>query len=222
MSTPTTPTTPPPAPTAYPARLDVDYAPELNRVTTAFRLILVIPIAIVYGVITAGVTRTVYDEGGHAVSSTSGGIVSGLFFATLLMILFRQRYPRWWFDFARELTRFSARVTAYVALLTDDYPSTVEGQRVHLEIDYPDAPRDLNRWLPLVKWLLAIPHYIVLFFLGIGAFVAVVIAWFAILFTGRYPRGLFDYVVGVGRWSLRVQAYAFLLVTDRYPPFALS
>lgn len=99
MSTPTTPTTPPPAPTAYPARLDVDYAPELNRVTTAFRLILVIPIAIVYGVITAGVTRTVYDEGGHAVSSTSGGIVSGLFFATLLMILFRQRYPRWWFDF---------------------------------------------------------------------------------------------------------------------------
>ena len=117
------------------------------------------------------------------------------------MILFRQRYPRWWFDFARELTRFGARVGAYVALLTDEYPSTVEEQKVHLEIDYPDVERDLNRWLPLVKWLLAIPHYIVLFFLSVGAFFAVVIAWFAILFTGRYPRGLFDYVVGVGRWG---------------------
>jgi hypothetical protein len=222
MSTPTPPPSPPPASTAYPARLDVDYAPQLNRLTTAFRLILVIPIAIVYGVITAGVTRTVYDQSGHAVSSTSGGIASGLFVATVLMILFRQRYPRWWFDFARELTRFAARVTAYVVLLTDDYPSTVEGQRVHLDLDYPDASRDLNRWLPLVKWLLAIPHYVVLFFLSIGAVVAVVIAWFAILFTGSYPRGLFDFVVGVGRWALRVQAYAFLLVTDRYPPFSLS
>ena len=133
-------------------------------------------------------------------STTSGGIVAGLFVATLLMILFRQRYPRWWFDFARELTRFGARVGAYVVLLTDEYPSTVEEQTVHLDIDYPDAERDLNRWLPLVKWFLAIPHYIVLFFLSIGAFFVVVIAWFAILFTGRYPRGLFDFVVGVGRW----------------------
>ena len=144
-----------------------------------------------------------------------------LFVATLLMILFRQRYPRWWFEFGRELTRFGARICAYVALLSDQYPSTVDEQSVHLDIDYPDAERDLNRWLPLVKWLLAIPHFIVLFFLSIGAFFAVVIAWFAILFTGRYPRGLFDYVVGVGRWWLRVQAYAILLVTDRYPPFAL-
>ena len=120
------------------------------------------------------------------------------------MILFRQRYPRWWFDFALELTRFGARIGAYVALLTDQYPSTVEEQSVHLEIDYPDVERDLNRWLPLVKWLLAIPHYVVLFFLAVGAFFAVVIAWFAILFTGRYPRGLFDFVVGVGRWGLRV------------------
>ncbi len=138
------------------------------------------------------------------------------------MILFRQRYPRWWFDFARELTRFSARIGAYVLLLTDEYPSTTEEQRVHLDIDYPDAERDLNRWLPLVKWFLAIPHYIVLFFLSIGAFVVVVIAWFAILFTGHYPRGMFDFVVGVGRWALRVNAYAFLLVTDNYPPFSLS
>jgi uncharacterized protein DUF4389 len=140
----------------------------------------------------------------------------------MLMILFRQKYPRWWFDFARELTRFEYRVGAYLALLTDKYPSTDEEQSVHLEVDYPDVERDLNRWLPLVKWLLAIPHYIVLVVLTMLAIVAILIAWFAILFTGRYPRGLFNFVAGVGRWTLRVQAYAFLLVTDRYPPFSLS
>ena len=210
-----------PVPTAYPARLEVDYAVQYNRVTTLFRIVLIIPIAIVYGVLTAGTTQTVYDESGQTVSSTSGGIAAGLFLATLLMILFRQRYPRWWFDFALELARFGTRIGAYFALLTDQYPSTVEEQSVHLELDYPDAERDLNRWLPLVKWLLAIPHFFVLIFLSVGAFFAVVIAWFAILFTGRYPRGLFDFVVGVGRWWLRVEAYAFLLVTDRYPPFSL-
>jgi hypothetical protein len=211
----------PSAPPVYPARLEVDYPDQHNRVTTLFRLVLVIPIAIVFGVLTSGTTRTVYDHSGHAVSTSSGGITGGIFVATVLMILFRQRYPRWWFDFGRELTRFGARIFAYVALLSDQYPSTVDEQSVHLDIDYPDAERDLNRWLPLVKWLMAIPHFIVLFFLSIGAFFAVVIAWFAILFTGRYPRGLFDYVVGVGRWGLRVQAYAILLVTDRYPPFSL-
>jgi hypothetical protein len=220
MSVQSTP--PAPVPAAYPARLEVDHSPTYNRVTTAFRLVLIIPIVAVYGILTAGASQTVENQAGQTVTTTSGGIVSGLFFATLLMILFRQRYPRWWFDFARELTRFGARVGAYFALLTDEYPSTVEEQRVHLEIDYPDAEHDLKRWLPLVKWFLAIPHFVVLFFLSIGAFFAVVIAWFAILFTGRYPQGLFDYVVGVGRWWLRVEAYAFLLVTDRYPPFALS
>jgi hypothetical protein len=206
-----------PSPIAYPARLDVDYTEQHDRVKTLFRIFLLIPIAIVYGVLTAGATRS----GGQNLSETSGGIASGLFCATLLLILVRRRYPRWWFDFARELTRFGARICAYAALVTDDYPSTVEEQKVHLEIDYPDAERDLNRWLPLVKWFLAIPHYVVLFFLSVGAFFAVVFAWFAILFTGKYPRGLFDYVVGVGRWGLRVEAYAFLLVTDRYPPFSL-
>jgi hypothetical protein len=142
--------------------------------------------------------------------------------AIALMIAVRMLYPRWWFDFARELTRFGARVGAYFALLTDRFPSTVDEQSVHLEIDYPDVQRDLNRWLPLVKWILAIPHFVVLVLLIIGAIVAIVIAWFAILITGRYPRPLFDYVVGVGRWSLRVNAYAFLLVTDRYPPFSLG
>jgi Domain of unknown function (DUF4389) len=208
----------------YPARLTVDYPDQLDRVTTFFRIFMVIPIAIVIGALTAGANQnqTVYYQSGEVARSSGGGITAGLFTATLLMILFRRRYPRWWFDFALELNRFSTRIGAYVGLLTDQYPSTVEHQSVHLIFDYPDVEADLNRWLPLVKWFLAIPHYIVLFFLSVGAFVAVVIAWFAILFTGRYPRGLFDYVVGVARWGLRVQAYAFLLVTDRYPPFALT
>lgn len=209
-------------PARYPARLEVDYAEQHDRVTIFFRILLVIPVAIVLAFLTAGASETRISESGEVVSSSSGGITVGLFVATLLMILFRKRYPRWWFDFARELARFSARVGAYVVLLTDEYPSTVEEQSVHLEIDYPDAERELNRWLPLVKWFLALPHYLVLAVLAIGAFFAVVAAWFAILFTGRYPRGLFDYVVAVGRWGLRVQAYAFLLVTDRYPPFSLT
>ena len=212
---------PTPTPSVYPARLDVDYPEHSDRVKTLFRVFLLIPIAIVYGVLTSGATKTVYDDSGDVVSTTSGGIAAGLFFATLLMILFRKRYPRWWFDFVLQFNRFVTRVGAYLALLTDRYPSTEDEQSVHLDLDYPDAREGLNRWLPLVKWLLALPHYIVLLFLGLGAFVAVVMAWFAILFTGRYPRTLFDYVVGVGRWALRVQAYAFLLLTDTYPPFSL-
>jgi hypothetical protein len=206
----------------YPARLTVDYPERLDRVTTFFRVFMVIPIGIVMTSLSASASQTWYNESGKQVSNSSGGITAGLFAATLLMILFRQRYPRWWFDFALELTRFSARIGAYFVLLTDQYPSTVEQQSIHLTFDYPDVEADLNRWLPLVKWFLAIPHYIVLFFLSLFAFFAIVVAWFAILFTGSYPRGLFDFVVGVGRWWLRVQAYAFLLVTDRYPPFALD
>ena len=210
------------AASVYPARLEVDYPAQLNRATTIFRAVLVVPILVVITVLTAGATETVYDQSGEAVSTTGGGITTGLFLATLLMIVFRKRYPRWWFDFALELTRFGTRVCSFLVLLTDQYPSTVEEQRVHLQIDYPDVERDLNRWLPLVKWLLAIPHFLVLIVLSVAAFFAVVMAWFAILFTGRYPRGLFDFVVGVGRWWLRVQAYAILLVTDRYPPFSLT
>jgi hypothetical protein len=206
----------------YAARLTVDYPDQLDRLTTLLRLIWVIPIGIIFRLLTATGNETVVSQTGQQVRNSSGGITSGLFVATVLMILFRLRYPRWWFDFARELTRFGARIGAYVALLTDQYPSTAEEQWVHLEIDYPDVARDLNRWLPLVKWLLAIPHYIVLIVLGLVAVVVVVIAWFAILMTGHYPRALFDFVVGVGRWSLRVSAYAFLLVTDRYPPFSLK
>ena len=214
----------------YAARLEIDYPEKLDRLTSFFRLIWIIPIGIILGLISAAgqtVNNTVtVNQAGEVISRTSqttGGVAAGLAVATALMILFRQRYPRWWFDFARELTRFGARVTAYLALLTDTYPSTVEEQAVHLDIDYPEnVPSDLNRWYPLFKWLFAIPHYVVLFFLFVGAFFAVVLAWFAILFTGKYPKGLFDYVVGVGRWDLRVAAYAFLLVTDRYPPFSLK
>ena len=215
--------------TEYPARLAIDYPEKLDRLTTFFRIIWLIPIAIILGLISGAgetVTRTVILNGAGEVirvtRDTVGGLLSGLTTATALLIIFRQRYPRWWFDFSRELTRFGARVSAYGALLTDRYPSTVDEQSVHLEIDYPNAETDLNRWLPLVKWLLAIPHYIVLFFLGLAAFFAVILAWFAILMSGQYPRILFDFVVGVSRWSLRVTAYAFLLVTDRYPSFSLS
>jgi hypothetical protein len=205
----------------YPARLNVAYPNRLNRVTTAFRVVLVVPIVIVSSVLTSEGTGSVQTSGGTWVKTTSTGVTGGLFAATLLLILFRRRYPRWWFDFALELTRFITRIGAYMALLTDKYPSTVEHQDVALDLDYPDVERDLSRGLPLVKWFLAVPHYIILVFLGLGAFVSVILAWFAILFTGRYPRTLFDYVVGVARWGLRVQAYAFLLVTDRYPPFSL-
>jgi hypothetical protein len=204
----------------YAARLNVDYPEKLDRLTTLLRLIWIIPIGIILALIaTSGQTVTVNETG--EVIRKAGGLPSGLAVATALMILFRQRYPRWWFDFVRELARFGGRVFAYLALLTDRYPSTVDEQAVHLEIDYPDVKRDLNRWLPLVKWLLALPHYIVLVFLGLLAVLAAVAAWFFILLTGRYPRALFDFVVGVGRWVLRVGAYAFLLVTDRYPPFSL-
>jgi len=206
----------------YPARLDIDYPERLDRLTTLLRVIWIIPIAVILSLLTSTGNTTVVTQSGNRVVSSGGGIAGGLWLATLLMLLFRVRYPRWWFDFARELTRFGARVGAYLGLLTDRYPSTVEEQSVHLEIDYPDVEHELNRWLPLVKWLLAIPHYVVLFFLWLAAIVAIVVAWFAILLTGRYPHSLFDFVVGVARWSLRVGAYAFLLVTDRYPPFSLS
>jgi len=206
----------------YPARLDIDYPARLDRFTTLVRVIWIIPILVILSLLTSTGNQTIVAQSGNRVVSTGGGITGGLWLATLLMIAFRQKYPRWWFDFARELTRFGARVGAYFTLLTDQYPSTVDEQTVHLEIDYPDVERALNRWLPLVKWLLAIPHFIVLIFLWLAAIVAVIVAWFAILITGRYPRTLFDFVVGVARWSLRVEAYAILLVTDRYPPFSLS
>jgi hypothetical protein len=204
----------------YAARFDVDYPERLDRLTTFFRIIWAIPILVIAGLLNSGGTLHYVDEAGQVVGSSGAGVTAGLFAATLLMILFRQRYPRWWFDFSIELARFGARVGAYLLLLTDVYPSTVDHQSVHLEVDYPDAER-LNRWLPLVKWLLALPHYFVLAILALIAGLLTILAWFVILFTGRYPRGMFDFVVGIGRWATRVWAYAFLLVTDVYPPFSL-
>src|SRR5437762_1126772 len=210
-------------PERYAARLTIDYPERLDRLTTLLRVIWIIPIAVILSLLTATGNETVVRETGERVMrSTGGGISGGLFLATLLMIVFRVRYPRWWFDFARELTRFATRVGAYFALLTDRYPSTVEEQLVHFELDYPNVERDLNRWLPLVKWLLAIPHYIVLAYLVLARFVVAVAAWIVILIAASYPRPLFSFVVGLGPWRLRVNAYAFLLLADRCPPFSLS
>ena len=207
----------------YPVQLGVEYPDRpLNRLTTFFRIFTIIPIAIVLTTV-SGARGFSFAHGASHTSATVAVGAGGLLFAgPLLMLLFRQKYPRWWFDWNLELTRFSSRVSIYGALLDDRYPSTDEQQSLRLDIAYPDARTELNRWLPLVKWFLAIPHYIVLFFLGLAALVCIVIAWFAILFTGRYPRSLFDFVVGVGRWGVRVSAYAFLLATDRYPPFSLE
>ncbi len=204
--------------TTYPVHFSVDYPDRaLNRVTTAFRIIVIIPIAIVLGAVSGG-------GGWH--SSTGGWAGAGagglLVLAPLLMIVFRQKYPRWWFDWNLELQRFANRVGIFLALMDDQYPATDDRQSVHLDYTYPDAQRDLNRWLPLVKWFLAIPHYIVLLFLDIAVIVVVIVAWFAILFTGRYPRGIFDFVEGVIRWHNRVIAYAFVLITDHSPPFSLA
>ena len=204
--------------TSYPVQFDVEYPDrELNRLTTGFRIFMAIPIAIVLGTLGGGSTAYAGDH--WQAGATFGGLVT---FTPLLLILFRQKYPRWWFDWNLELLRFSNRVGIYFALMDDRYPSTDEEQSVHLDAPYPDAREGLNRWLPLVKWFLAIPHWILLAFLWLGAIIVVIIAWFAILFTGRYPRGMFEYVEGVARWHNRVFAYAVILVTDQYPPFRLA
>ncbi|MGK2964713.1 MAG: DUF4389 domain-containing protein [Tepidiformaceae bacterium] len=202
----------------YAARLEIDYQEPLDRLSTAFRIFWAIPILIVLGALGGSGGSFDTDDGTTMAAGAAGVVVIPL----VLMIVFRQKYPRWWFDWNLALTRFSTRVVSYLALMTDKYPSTDEEQNVRLDLDYPDAATDLNRWMPLVKWLLAIPHFIVLFFLAIAAFVVVIIAWFAILFTGKYPAGLFGFVLGVMRWGLRVQAYAILLITDKYPPFSLQ
>ena len=248
----------------YAARLEIDRPDTMQRLSTLFRILWVIPIWLILSLVIGKDTWTSLDfssqrswawtsewqentaassqEKGAAASAgessnvgekeesptgskiTAGatyGPPIGLFFAIVLMLLFRKRYPRWWFDFLLELSRFRHRITAYLLLLTDRYPSAADAQSVHLDIDYPDAERDLHRALPLVKWLLALPHYLILVVLAVAVLVCTVLAWFSILFTRRYPDELFDFVVGAMRWALRVEAYAFLLVTDEYPPFRL-
>jgi hypothetical protein len=203
----------------YPVQFAVEYPDRpLNRLTTAFRIFTVIPIFIVLASLGGGYGGWGGGEGWRAGIGGAGLV----FLPVLLMLVFREKYPRWWYDWNRELLRFSNRVGVYLALMSDSYPSTDEQQYVRLELPYPGAPATVNRWLPLVKWFLAIPHYIVLIFLYLAAFVVVVLAWFAILFTGRYPRGMFEFVEGVLRWHNRVVGYAFALVTDAYPPFRLT
>ena len=211
----------------YPVQLSVDYPDRpLNRLTSAFRIFVAIPVIILLGSVSGSTLLAVPGSTGPAGSKGSMFVVSGaggpLFLGPLLMILFRKKYPRWWFDWNLELQRFSNRVLIYVLLMDDRYPATDQEQSVHVDFVYPDAARDLNRWLPLVKWFLAIPHFLVLIFLWIAVLVVTFIAWVAILFTGRYPRAMFDFVEGVVRWEQRVIAYSFLLVTDRYPPFRLA
>ena len=206
-------------PPSYPVTFSVDYPErELNRLSTFFRIFTVIPIAIVSGLLPGGEIAMRLGGSGTGIAAAVGSFVFG---PLVLMLLFRKKYPRWWYDWNLELMRFGNRISAYLALMDDEYPSTDERQAVHLDFAYPDVER-LERGLPLVKWLLAIPHYIVLIFLYIGAFFALIGAWFAILFTGRYPRGIFKFVEGVLRWQNRVLGYALLLVTDDYPPFRLS
>jgi len=204
--------------TNHSVSLALDYPDrKLNRATSIFRPIMVIPIAIILCLV-SGVGGDNSHETWH-VALAAGGIV---FLPTLLMLLFRWKYPRWWFDWNLNLTRFCMRVGAYFLLLTDAYPSTDEEQSVHVDLPYPDPTKDLKVGLPLVKWFLAIPHYVVLAFLAVAVLFVTIVAWFAILFTGRYPKDMFSFVVGVMRWGLRVNAYAFLLVTDTYPPFSLK
>ncbi len=183
---------------SFPLIFNIEYPEQgLDRLSTLFRIIAMLPILIL------------------------NALIGTLTLALVLMLVFRNKYPRWWFDFTLERSRFQARVNAYSLLLTDRYPSTDEAQSVTLDFEYPTD--GLNRFLPLIKWLLAFPHYVVLAVLAYFILPLVtLVAWLAILITGRYPRGLFDFAVGVERWQWRVRAYMSLLVTDRYPPFSLS
>jgi hypothetical protein len=203
---------------AYPVKISIDFPDQkLNRLTTFFRPFLAIPVLIILGLLLGSGYNWWKNGGEH-----NYWAVGFLFLPVLLLILFSQKYPKWWFDWNVNLLKFGARVFTFLFLLRDEYPSVEEEQAVHIEIKYPDVKEDLNRWMPLIKWFLAIPHIICLFFLYIAIGIVVLIAWFAILFTGRYPKGLFDFVVGVMRWDLRVICYAFLLTTDKYPPFSLN
>ncbi|MBT3299772.1 MAG: DUF4389 domain-containing protein [Candidatus Marinimicrobia bacterium] len=199
----------------YPATLTIEYPENANRLTVFFRLFMAIPIMVILGLLSYhGYNSEQVPEESYWV-----GI---LVVPTLLMIVFRRKYPRWWFDWNVQLTKFSIRVASYILLLRHEYPSTDEEQAVHVQIDYPDVEKDLNRWLPLIKWLFILPHIFVLCFIMIGVLLCTILAWFIVLVSGKYPKSMFDFVVGSLRWTLRVQAYALLLITDQYPPFSLS
>jgi hypothetical protein len=199
----------------YPVTLSIDYADRgRNRLTVGLRLFTALPVVIVLALVGTGSISF-----GYGWSFGAGGV---LFLPTVFMLLFRRKYPGWWFDFNLNLVRFGNRVFSYLLILRDEYPSTDQEQAVHVGLPDPQGGAHLSRGMPLVKWFLAIPHYIILIFLYIAVTVVSVISWFIVLFTGSYPRSFHNFVVGVLRWSVRVQAYSFVLVTDRYPPFQLS
>ena len=210
-------------PDSYPARLEIDYPESLDRISTLLRIPFIIPILVIQALLPVApiVAVSLAAEGVIDGDSVSGFAGAAFFLPLVLMILFRRKYPRWWFDFLLEMTRFQVRIAAYFDLLTDKYPSTDDEQDVHLELDYPDA-QQLSPYLPIVKWLLLIPHYVVLAILAVLAVPALIAAWFAILFSGRYPPRIFAYMLGVNRYYLRIGAYGFLLITDQYPPFRLT
>ncbi|MBT4554177.1 MAG: DUF4389 domain-containing protein [Candidatus Marinimicrobia bacterium] len=199
----------------YPATLTIDYPENANRITVLFRLFLIIPILIILVLLS-------YHGAGSKQFPDESYWVGILVIPTLLMIVFRQKYPKWWFDWNEQLIKFSFRIMSYILLLQHEYPSTDEDQGIHIKINYPNVKTELNRWMPLVKWLLVFPHLIVLFFLMIGVFTSTILAWVMILISGKYPKKMFNFVVGTLRWILKVQAYALLLITDKYPPFSLS
>jgi len=203
--------------TDYPVGMNIDYPDrKLSRLTSFFRIFTVIPILIILELIMYNGVQFSGKDG--ATAATGLGLVV---LPLVLMLLFRKKYPKWWYDWNLNLSMFAYRVASYFYLMTDVYPSTDEEQNVHLEMPYPDAS-GLNRWLPLVKWFLAIPHIFVLIFLNIAAVFVIIITWFAILFTGKFPKGLFDYLLGVMRWNFRVMSYALIMITDKYPPFSLQ
>lgn len=207
----------------YPVMLSVE-RPDgpRKRLTVLVRPILAIPILIIGSLVGAVSPFSQAEEGWDWVRAEAALFAASLFIATVLMILFRRKYPRWWFDWNLEVSRFTARISAYLLLLRDEYPSTDERQAVTVDIAYPDAQNDLHPVLPLIKWFLAIPHYVVLSILGIAGTIATLIGWFAILIAGRLPEWIFRFLEDLMRWGLRVAAYAFLLTTDRYPPFRLG
>ena len=205
--------------TDYPVQLSIDYSDSSNRLTAFFRILLAIPIVLILAAVGGGAASGDASIDQFGTFLAAGGT---LVVAPLLLILYRRKYPRWWFDWNLELARFSTRVTAYLMLLRDEYPSTDDHQAVHLDIQFPDAATELNRFLPIIKWALAIPHLIILSILSVFVIIVTVVAWFAILIIGRYPRPLFNFTVGALRWGTRVTAYAILLTTDRYPPFRLD
>ena len=183
----------------YPVTFDVAYPESPNRWLILIRWLLAIPHYIVLSLL-----------------SILAGVVWVISFFT---ILFARTYPDSLYSFMVGVHRWNANLGAYI-LFHDRYPPFSMGESDYEGVTFAVERPDFNRWLVLIKWLLMIPHAIVLYFLSIIAMVAAIALVLAVLFTGRYPRGLFDFLVGVGRWNARVNAYATFVV-DRYPPFSL-